>query len=360
MATFSHNPFFGNYWRILFRRVTWRQAGFALRRLFKDKRAIRYVGGLALQVAMIPLALVGVGSLLALTFLVDGPYGITPAFGLIGLLIGFCIRGLRISYRQKEALAKLPQPLSDDRLRATHAFFSDLAVIFAILSYRANSEAFLKQKVLPEHMQVISRQKHMNLIRERKLWDKLLPEEKRALMMPDGEWAWPLINDALMMQEQLRLARWILRLDFFLPDIGSDWTFDAWRYKKLIQRPEMLAEESKLIRSSNVTAAVKTAQEMHLRCFAEEVHRGYRLDAPEQTKDWARGVCERLGGKQSDDYVVGARIVSDLSEQDLRFITALAGCRKQFLEWTERILNGEEEPTRIPSEPPPYTETSAT
>lgn len=358
MAVFSYNPFSENYWRSLFRRVTWQRAAVSLRRLLKDTRAIRYLAGLTLQAALVPLIVAGVAGLLALTFLVDGLDGSGPAFALVGLLIGLGVRSVRAAGRRERILARLPQPLPEDRLRAAHAFFCDLAIIYAIFSDRAASEAFLKQKVLPEHLQVISRQKHMELIRKRQLWEKLLLEERRVLMMPDGEWNWPLLHEAGLMQEHLRLTRWILRKDFFLADLGLDPKFQARLYKELLEKPDMLADEPKLIRFQAVAVARRAAHEMHSRCMAEEIHRGYREDATEQAREWARGVCERLGGKQSEDFLVGDTIVSDLAEDDLLFMTEVSGRRKLFLEWTERILKGEEGATRIPAEPPPLPETA--
>lgn len=345
MATFSHNPFSENYWRILFRRNTWRQGEFALRRVWKDERARKFLAGFAGQLILIPAVLLGIAAVVAAVVLA-GWAGGSPVFALLGLFIGFSVRGFRRTQRQEAVLEEAPQPLSDEQIREVHGFFSELAVIFAILAYRANSEAFLKQNVLPDHMQIISRQRHMELLRSRNLWEKLLPDERQVLMMPDGEWGWPLINEAGVMQEQLRLTRWILRLDFFLPDLGSVRRFDARRYKELIDAPERLAKNPRLVGASNLEAACGGARELHLRCFAEEVHRGYRTDAPEGVRDWARDICEQLGGKQSEDFLVGYKIVSDLTEQELRFMTALAGRRRQFLEWAEGILKGEETPTR--------------
>lgn len=355
MPAYSVNILSINYWRTLLRQSTWRQAKFSLYRVTKDKRArkhlLRFLLQLASPVFWLVAAAVLVGASIAMVA-VGGAAAISSVAPLFGICFGLAIGALIHASRREAAAARMPQPLSPDQLRSVHAFFVELALIFAVLADRANSEAFLKEKVLPYTIEIISRRVHIELLKSRNLWDKLSPSERQVLMIPGGEWPWPTIHQAASFQEQLRLVRWILRLDFFLPDLGLQPQFKPRSYKELILDPKKLLESPRLIRLHDLEAAREAAKNVHLRCAAEEIIRGYHGPEKAESAPWAQHVSATYGGKQSEDLLIGDTIVSEVSELILRQTTILTRTRTEFLTWAGTILDGSIPPARLIAQPP--------
>src|SRR6202034_1691096 len=130
---------------------------------------------------------------------------------------------------------------SEDR-RKLRSCFEQLTLIYAVMTDRAGSEAFLKNKALPEGVEVVSRRIHLDLLKSRGLWDKLSSSDRRAMMMPDGHWEWPLINHTYLAVGPLRLLRWMLRIDYYLPVIGQQLRIDARLANELVRAPTKVFE----------------------------------------------------------------------------------------------------------------------
>jgi hypothetical protein len=166
-------------------------------------------------------------------------------------------------------------------------------------------------------------------------------------MIPGGEWTWTTIHQAASFQEQLRLIRWILRLDFFLPDLSLQQQFAPRSYKELILDPKKLLEAPRLIRLGELEVARDAAKNLHLRCAAEEIVRGYHGPAQAESTPWAQRVSAIYNGKQNEDLLIGDTIVSEVSERILRQTTILSRTRTEFLTWTGKVLDGSIPPVRL-------------
>jgi len=324
-----------SYWKMLLRGDTWREAAMSLRRVHKDKRARKHVFGLLLL-------------LLAPVILITYLLWIIGSGGI--LLVPFVIPVLWWRARrakQDEVLMHItPQEeskvreLSREEQERLLAHLKKLALFYAAMVSRAATEGFLKEKTLPEGFEVIARRRHIDMLREHGLWEEMEAKDRDAVMMPDGHWDWSMINDVVVSLETVRLLRWALRIDYFLPVVGyqlrSEWNLA----EELLTEAQWLKRSDKLIDLDSVRTAREAASTYFIRCWAEGVSRGYYQADDEESREWARTVSENLAGKNSEDLVLGATLVGEVGEQELRWATMVAARRKLFLEWMLRAMDG--------------------
>ena len=318
---------------MLSRGATWREAGLSIKRVHKDKRARKHFLGFLLLIS-IP-ALVG-------TYVVW--LAGTGALFFLPLVLPVIWWRNRRAKQEAVPLSIMPSPapvsrvLTDAERQALRSYFADLALFFAVIVQRSASEGFLKTKVLPEGMEVVSRRTHLDRLRSRGIWDRLPSGDREALMMADGHWDWNAINHASTAIEPLRLLRWILRIDFYLPVVGQQLSFDQKMASSLIDAPDSLFAGNDLIGAEAVERGKEAAAHFFIRCYAEGVARKYYQPGNEQEAEWAGSVSAALSGKQHEDLVLGDRLVGEAPEQDLRWATMLAQQRRDFLGWILSIL----------------------
>jgi len=330
-----------SYWQMLLSGSTWRSAGHSLRRVHKDRRALKHIGRLA-WLGCIPVLCIAYFAWLIGT----GMIYIVPIVFLVFWLI----------YRKRNdpaALSLLPKPapihreLTPEDRSTLRAYFAKLALAYAVLIDRAGSEAFLKEKVLPEGVQVVSRRIHIDLLKTHGLWDLIGPEDRVAMMMPDGAWDQRHIQIASSGFEALRLLRWILRIDYYLPAIGQQLQFSYKLANELVRAPEKLLGPSaspELATQSQLETGRDVAREYLIRCYAEEVTRGYTVPEKEDTANWAQNLTQSLSGKQSADLVLDGKLVSEADEPTLRRATQLARMRMDYLNWAIHVENNPNPP----------------
>ncbi len=324
-----------SYWKMLLRGDTWREAAMSLRRVHKDKRARKHLFGLLLLL-LVPVIL------------------ITYLLWLIGsggiLLVPFVIPVLwwraRRAKRDEVLMHIAPQAeskvreFSEEERKTLLLYLKRLALFYAAMVSRATTESFLKEKTLPEGFEVIARRRHIDLLRQQGLWEQMAPRDREAMMMPDGQWDWTMINEVVVSLETVRLLRWALRIDYFLPVVGyqlrSDWNLA----EELLTESQRLERSDRLIDLDSIRTAREAAATYFIRCWAEGISRGYYQADDEESKEWARTVSESLAGKNSEDLVLGATLVGEAGEHELRWATMVAARRKQFLEWMLRAMEG--------------------
>ena len=328
------------YWQMLFSPGTWVSAGYNLRRAHKDRRALKQLGRLAL-LCLIPFLCIGYLAWLTSA----GALFLLPVIALVGW---FFRRNAGKDDQASLSIVQKPPPahreISPEEGRVLRDYFCNLALIYAVLLDRAGSEAFLKHKVLPEGVEVVSRRIHIQLLKSHDLWDRLGQADREAMMMPDGAWEWRQINIVSARYEALRLLRWILRIDFYLPAIGQQLSFNTNLANELVRAPEKLFQGRELATQTTIETARDVAREYLIRCFAEEVNRGYTVPEKEGAKEWARDLASRLRGKQSADLVLDGKLVSETDEETLRQATQLSRIRKNYLDWTISVLDSPKAP----------------
>ena len=324
-----------SYWLMLFRKATWYEAWLNLKRAHKDRRARKRLLQLLFQ--------------LLIPFLCAAWLAWAIGTGVFFLVpIVFLILWWRNRAAAKEAAVSLsikapPPPIHreltpEDRSKL-RSYFGELTVIYAVMTDRAGSEAFLKDKVLPEGVEVVSRRIHLDLLKSRSLWDKMSSSDRQAMMMPVGHWEWPLINHTYLALEPLRLLRWILRIDFYLPVIGQQLRIDARLANELVRAPQKVFDGDALITQQQVEIGRDAARQYLVRCIAEEIARGYRTVDEGQDTQWATNYSAAMSGKQHEDFVLGGKLVSEATQEELGWAVTLSRSRLNFLNWALTSMN---------------------
>jgi len=322
---------------MLLRRATWLEAWSSLKRAHKDKRARKHLLGLFLLVCF--LILVPVVCVAYLVLLIG-----TGAWLFIPFVIPVIWWINRSAKREFAPLniAPTPEPLpcepAVEERSSLHLYLAQSALIYAVIVDRAGSERFLKEKELPEGVEVISRRTHLELLKSLGIWERMAPPDREVIMMPDGHWDWTRINQMAMQIEPLRLLRWVLRIDFHLPLIGQLLKGDFAIAHELVVAPQKALQGDELAAGELISVARDAARQYFVRCLAEAISRGYLTPQDEQAVRWAKEISESIGGQQNEDLVLGSKLVSEVTRDQLMWATALAQKRSEFLTWCLSLL----------------------
>jgi hypothetical protein len=324
-----------SYWLMLFRKATWYEAWLSLKRAHKDRRARKHVLLLLFQLLIPFLCAAWLAWAIG-----TGAFFIVPiVFFVIWWRNRRAAKDAAVSLSIKAPPPPIYRELTTEDRRKLRSYFEQLTLIYAVMTDRAGSEAFLKDKVLPEGVEVVSRRIHLDLLKSHGLWDKMSSGDRQAMMMPDGHWEWPLINHTYLALEPLRLLRWILRIDYYLPVIGQQLRIDARLANELVRAPAKVLEADGLITQQQVEIGRNAARQYLVRCIAEGITRGYRqVDEGEDTQ-WATNYSAAMSGKQHEDFVLGGKLVSEATQEELGWAVTLSRSRLNFLDWILATMN---------------------
>ncbi len=327
---------------MLFRVDTWREGWLSLRRAHKDRRARKHLRQLAWLVLVPFLCLAYIGWIVGQRLIFVVPV----------LLVIFGWKAW--SHHKKEGSLSLLPPhkplyrvLTSQEQAGFRQYFADMALIYAVMLDRAGSETYLRNKVLPEGVEVTTRRVHLDLLKSRGLWDRMAQCDREAMMMPDGQWNPGWIEQLLMGFEPLRLMRWILRVDFHLPVVGRQLRFDYKLANEIVRAPGKLYDGKELITVSQMETAQRAAESYYNRCIAERIFRGDAEAANEESSRIAASVANLYRNKQHEDLVLGVKLVSETSSQELEWATMVSRRRMGFFHWTMIALE-----RGTPPEPP--------
>jgi hypothetical protein len=317
---------------VLTQKSFWMEMGRSFKRVHKDRRARKQVFGL-LALLLIPLLLIAYAAIL----IGSGAWLILP------LLIPIWWAQAR---RAKQDAAPMhiapvpdpPTPLRPEALAALRKYFAELALVYAVLLDRSGSERFLKVKELPSGMEITSRRVHIHLLRHYGLWNRMAAPDRDAMMLPDGHWSVEMINRITAGIEPLRLLRWLLRIDFRLPHVGQQLYGDLAIAHELVTNPGLLFNRTDLADVDLIRIARDGAALFRARCLAEAISRGYAGVQDEKTAQWAERVSADLRGKQSEDLVLGDKLVSESARGQLEWAGLLATVRSGFLDEVIQIV----------------------
>ena len=312
----------------------------SFQRTHKDRRARKRVIALALLIIL---------PLLCAAYLV---WVLRMSLFATPLVLGAAVSAWQgySRYREKVKTRSEANPgpqLSPLQQAEFRTYFMDLALIYAVILDRAGSERFLKTKTLPEGFEVTTRRVHLDLLKSRGAWDKMTPHDRNALITPDGEWNPAWIDNVIPAYEALRLMRWILRIDEFLPVIGKQLKFDWRSAHEIVTDPAKLLQPAKLVHLKSIETARAAAEQFYVRCIAEMIYRGDLQAKSEEAPKWAADLASKLKDKQSEDLVLGVKLVSEVSSEELRWAATLAQRRLRFLQGTLQLME-----KGVPPEPP--------
>lgn len=334
--------FKASYCRMLFRADTWRGAWLNLRRAHKDRRARKQLANLAILCLVPFLCLVYLGWVLR-----GSPLIVIPILVPI-----FVWQRLRSKRRREEANLLRRQneshrELSREETQLFRQYFADMALIYAVMLDRAGSERYLREKVLPEGIEITTRRVHLELLKSRGLWDKMAQRDREAIMMPDGGWNAEWIEYLVMGFEPLRLLRWLLRVDYYLPVIGRQMRFDYKTANEIVRDAQKLFGGKEIVSASMIETGKKAAEQFYNRCIAEQIYRGYVEAKDEHSSQVAERIASQYADKQHEDLVLGVKLVSEVSKEGLEWATMLSRRRLGFLHWTLISMD-----RGMPPEPP--------
>jgi len=335
--------FKATYWRMLLRRDTWREAWLSVKRVHKDRRARRHVGQIV-WLAMIPLlCLAYLAWIIRLNMLV-----------ILPILVPIFWWQARRNRPQEAVLSIVPtrnpvyRILSEEEQRKFRAYFVEVTLLYAVMLDRAASETYLAEKVLPEGYEVTTRRTHLDLLKANGLWERMDQLDREAMMLPDGHWHPEAINLTIIGLEPLRLLRWILRVDFYLPVIGQQLQLDYKLAHELVRAPQKLTESKELVTLSMMEKGKLAAEYFYNRCVAERIVRGYVEASSEDSMKTALEVATSFAGNQHEDFVLGDKLVSEASREQLEWATMLSRRRAGFFHWTMLEMESGSPPS------PPY------
>ena len=328
------------FWRMLLRKGTWAEARSSLKRAHKDRRARAHLFRLAF-LALVPALciaylawLIGSGAIYFVPF-------VLPVIWLIQ----------RNHKKQDETSLRIaPGPdsqirkLTEEERAEVRTFLAQQALVLAVFLDRAASEAFLKQNPVPEGQEVISRRRHLELLRSIGAWERLAENDRHAMIDDNGTWEWERINRVMPILEPLRLLRWILRVDFYLPLIGEQLQLDAKIAGELVLEPAKVSKDKTVATISMIENGRNAARQFVLRCTAELISRGSEQAKDEEIRAWATQTSARLSGDHNTDLLLDNKLVSEAAEERVRWARALASTRVNFLDWTIQLLEGNVKP----------------
>jgi len=340
-----------NYWALVRRRQFWLDSWVAVRRAHKDKRARKQIR-LLLTVVLTPvltlfyaglLAEVVYSAVLLVSFRKSAGDGITGGAMLAAL--GF-FAGWRILNRHNTRTISLDEAEPMERAVAPELRrrIAELALVYAVMADRAGSEGFLAAKTLPPGFEVATRRVHVAVLKEYALWDRLGAEERDLLLRPDGHWEAEVAKrTSLYTLDLVRVLRWALRVDDFLPVVGSTLEQNYALAKELVVEPKLLFDGDEVVKRKALEVARDAAHHYFQRCAAEGVKRGYFEPENEKNAEWSRAYSEKMAGQQSDDLLLGTKIVSEAGEGAVRLATVLSLRRYRLCAWLSGVFSGEAE-----------------
>ena len=324
---------------MLLRGDAWSEAWISLRRAHKDRRARKQLRNRIL------LALIPVLCLVYLAWLAgSGAWLMLP---ILVLVLWWQSR----MYTQEECpISVVPAPppvtkeLTSGERQEFRQYFGELALIYAVLLDRAASEHSLRENELPEGFEVATRRSHLDLLKKMGVWDRMAQVDRESIIMPDGTWEKERIQQVIMGFEPLRLLRWLLRIDFHLPLVGRQLKFDCRVAHDLVKSPEKLFEGTDLVSVAALETACNAAENFYHRCVAEQIFRGDVQASDDDSRQRAMQISRFFQAKQHEDLVLGVKLVSEASSEELNWASNLAWRRVEFLQWAMKMVQCEAPP----------------
>ncbi len=188
---------------------------------------------------------------------------------------------------------------------------------------------------------MITRRKHLDLLRAKGLYERLGGAERDLLLLPDGHWTEETISDVTMLLEPLRLLRWALRIDRFLPAVGSDLRAEFRLATDLVSQPDLVSATKQCLTIDDLRVGLSSAEHFFHRTWTEGVRRSLYLVADNEQAAKMKAFAERLQGRENEDLLIGATIVSAAGDEEIRLATTLALRRAQVLRWLRGRIYGE-------------------
>jgi hypothetical protein len=142
--------------------------------------------------------------------------------------------------------------------------------------------------------------------------------------------------------------RWMLRIDYFLPTVGQQIRLDFSVATDIVREPQKLRSGNDLATPKAIEIGRHAAEQFYNRCVAEKISRGLSEAKDQRSLEVASDISAKLGGKQHEDLVIGDKLVSEATAEQLEWATMLSRRRLAFFHWTGEAMERGTPP------PPPY------
>lgn len=313
----------------------WRNLSLALRRATRDQRALSNLLG--------AFALLSYAAYLlwAVTYL--GPWGSVCLTVVMGLAIGGAIFINKKNARDVESVLSLSSPsaLQINDLREHRIRLANILLCKAIVVDRANNENLHRMGKIDPRREGICRRRTLDLARRPELWQTLSVEERDLLISPEGSWKWDAVWPRIIRIEDVRVLRWILKIDpiltpfeFLKPDLTAA--------LEITTRPEQVIGKG-CLPPWDLRPAQQAAEQMLNRCIAEGIHRGFLTVEDKEARAQYIHLAQTLGANQSADLLIGSTIVAETDRQHIEWVAQAALRRTNMLTTVIKYLNSSPE-----------------
>ena len=309
----------------------WRNLSLAVRRATRDKRALSNLLG--------AFALLSYIAYLLWTFTYLGLWGTMCLMAVVAAAIGLAILINKKNARDKESILSLSSPsaLEINDLREHRIRLANILLCKAVMVARADNENLHRMGKIDPRRQGDCRRRTLDLARRPELWQTLSTEERDLLMSPEGTWKWDAVWPRIIRIEDVRVLRWILKIDpiltpfeFLKPDLSAA--------LEITSRPEQV-EGKACMQPWDLRPAQQAAEQMLNRCVAEGIHRGFLTIEDKEARAQYIHLARTLGANQSEDLLIGSTIVAETNRQHIEWITQAALRRTNLLSAVIKYLN---------------------
>jgi hypothetical protein len=313
----------------------WRNLSLAFRRATRDKRALSNILGV--------LALLSYIAYLLWTFTYLGPWGTICLMAVVGVEIGLAILINKKNARDQESILSLASPsaLQINDLREHRIRLANILLCKAIVVDRAHNENLHRMGKIDPRREGICRRRTLDLARRPELWQTLSIEERDLLMSPEGSWKWDAVWPRIIRIEDVRVLRWILKIDpiltpfeFLKPDLTAA--------LEITTRPQQVDGKG-CMPPWDLRPAQQAAEQMLNRCVAEGIHRGFLTIEDKEARAQYIHLARTLGASQSEDLLIGSTIVAETDRQHIEWVAQAALRRTNMLTAVIKYLNSSPE-----------------
>ncbi len=317
-------------------RTFWKSYWIALQRIGKDKRARSYATRVSFFLIYLIAYALFVGYMAS-----DSWNGIFYAFifgsGTVAALLmrrwhrkqdevlNFSLTGQSRAHPQDASIVS-----SEIRI-----YLEERALILASLVVRGGSEAYLHRNDLGAGLEIVTRQTQNCFLREHRLWEKLERIEFSLASLADGQWTEEQYGRLVDWSEQVRLLRWILKVDSEIVPLAHYPRLDFSLASELLERAGHFG--GAVLTAWEVRVQRDIAMEYTARVLAEMKARSLVPGGPE-LEGWADEFRAKSLGASSD-YLAGPRTIAELDDNELRLLGSLAAARFRYAGYLVDQLN---------------------
>jgi hypothetical protein len=209
----------------------------------------------------------------------------------------------------------------------------------AVLVDRATAETLHRIAKVPPEKAGFYRRRTLDISHLQGRWDGFTRAEQDLLISPEGSWDWDEVWPRLVQIEDVRVLRWVLKVDPILAPFEF-LSHDLAPAHQLVTSPEML-EGAGYMLPSDLRPAQQLAEQMVTRCIAEGILRGFLSEQDDEARFQFVRIAERMGSDQSGDLLVGSESVGKAREDHLRWVGQTAIRRMNVLRAVISYMNGD-------------------